>query len=115
MKKVKGKQGSVTNLTSLASLKNELIGSIGTERRDRYENELKIEVLQELMREIRKKRKLSQEELGNIVGVKRAQISKIESGYSNISLNTIAKIFAALDAKIKISVELEEGNKFELL
>jgi len=101
-------------LTSLDSLKDRLIGIEGTRDRDLYEHELNMEVLQEIMREIRKKRNLSQEELGARVGVKKSQISKIESGYENISLNVISKIFTALNAKIKISVELEEGSQFEL-
>lgn len=105
---------NLSKLTSLDSLKDRLIGLEGTIERNLYEQELKIEVLQEIMKEIRKKRNLSQEELGLIVGVKKAQISKIESGYDNISLNIISKIFTALNAKIKISVELEEGNQLEL-
>lgn len=107
-------QLNLSKLTSLDSLKDRLIGIEGTRERDLYEQELKIEVLQEIMKEIRKKRNLSQEELGAKVGVKKSQISKIESGYDNISLNIISKIFTALDAKIKISVELEEGNQLEL-
>lgn len=105
---------NLTKLTSLDSLKNEFIGETGSEKRDLYEQELKIEVIQELMREIRKKRKLSQEELGLKIGVKKSQISKLESGYDNMSLNIISKVFSALNAKIKISIELEEGNQLEL-
>lgn len=105
---------NLTKLTSLDSLKNEFIGAIGSEKRDLYEQELRIEVIQELMREIRKKRNLSQEELGLKIGVKKSQISKLESGYDNISLNVISKVFNALNAKIKISIELEEGSQLEL-
>lgn len=105
---------NLSKLTSLDSLKDRLIGIEGSRERDLYEQELKIEVLQEIMKEIRKKRNLSQEELGVKVGVKKSQISKIESGYDNISLNVISKIFTALNAKIKISVELEEGSQLEL-
>lgn len=48
-------------------------------------------------------------------GVNKSQISKIESGYDNLTLTTIAKIFTALNAKISINVELEEGEKLELV
>jgi len=44
----------------------------------------------------------------------KSQISKLESGYDNISLNVISKVFNALNAKIKISIELEEGSQLEL-
>ena len=67
-----------------------------------------MEILQDLIRETRKKRNLSQQELGEKVGVGKAQISKLEKGYSNTSIALITKVFSALNAKIKISVELDD-------
>ena len=63
--------------------------------------------------EIRKKRNLSQEELGLKIGVKKSQISKIESGYDNISLKIISKVFVALNAKLKISVVLDDEDQLD--
>ena len=102
-------------LTNLDALKDKIIGKKGTSTRELYELELKIEVLQDVMKDIRKRRKLSQEELGNLIGVKKSQISKIESGYDNLTLTTIAKIFNALNAKISIHIEFEEGDKLEIV
>jgi transcriptional regulator with XRE-family HTH domain len=73
-----------------------------------------MEVFQELIRTARKKRNLSQDELGNLIGVKKAQISKLEKGYDNASIMTIAKIFAALNATVKITVEMD-GQPLEIL
>ena len=47
MKKAEKKQVHAPALTSLSSLKNELLGPLGTVNRDRYESELKKEIVQE--------------------------------------------------------------------
>jgi len=90
------------------------IGKPGSKGRELFELELKMEVLQELIKDVRRKRNLSQEQLGKLVGVKKAQISKLEKGYANTSITTISKVFEALNAKIKISIEIE-GEKMELV
>jgi HTH-type transcriptional regulator/antitoxin HipB len=86
------------------------IGEPGTDRREHFESDLKIEIFQELIRAARKKRNLSQEELGNLIGVKKAQISKLEKGYNNISIAALSKIFRALNATIKVTVEIDGKN-----
>jgi len=93
---------------------NKTVGEPGSAQRQKFESELKMEVFQELIRTARKKRNLSQDELGNLIGVKKAQISKLEKGYDNASIVTIAKIFAALNATVKITVEMD-GQQLELL
>jgi DNA-binding XRE family transcriptional regulator len=95
-------------LKSLAQYKNETLGSVGSESRDAFELELKMEILQDLIKETRKKRNLSQQQLGDLIGVNKSQISKLESGYSNTTINMITKVFNALNTKIKISIELGE-------
>jgi transcriptional regulator with XRE-family HTH domain len=49
---------------------------------------------------------LTQEELGELVGVKKAQISKIENSTTDARFTTILKVFNALDAKVNFNVEL---------
>lgn len=65
------------NAVSLDELKNELFGGTGTKERDIYEAELKEEILGDVIRQVRKLKKLSQEELGSLVGVGKSQISRI--------------------------------------
>ena len=48
---------------------------------------------------------MTQEEIGSLIGVQRAQISRIESG-KNLTFSTIARIFKAMG----ISAKLEIGN-----
>lgn len=95
---------------TLDQVKDELIGKPGTPRRDAYEIELKLDLIGELIRETRKKRNLTQEELGQLIGVQKAQISKIESNTNNFSLATILKIFKVLNADVKLKIELQEDE-----
>ena len=94
-------------------IKNEFIGEIGTEKRTQYEQELQLEVLGEMIRTVRLERNLTQEELGKLVGVQRAQISKLENNTTNVTVETILKVFGALRAKVNFNVELL-NNKIQI-
>ncbi len=59
-----------------------------------------------MIKNVRKERNLTQEELGQLVGVQKAQISKLEKGSKNVTIATILKVFDALKAQIKFKVEL---------
>ncbi len=91
---------------TLEEAKDKYIGVPGTERRDKYEQELKIDLLGEAIRKARKERNLTQEQLGELVGVKKSQISKIENHLTDARFETILKVFKALNAKINFNVEL---------
>jgi len=87
-------------------IKDEFIGQIGTERRMQYERELQLEVIGEMIRKVRLERNLTQEQLGKLVGVQHAQISKLENNTTNVKMDTILKVFGALKAKVNFNVEL---------
>lgn len=87
-------------------IKDEFIGEIGTEKRTFYEQELQLELIGEMIRKVRLERNLTQEELGKLVGVQRAQISKLENNTTNVTMGTILKVFGALKARINFNVEL---------
>ncbi len=55
---------------------------------------------------MRQQRNLTQEQLGELVGVQKAQISKIENSVKNARFETILKVFDALGAKVNFNVEL---------
>lgn len=61
----------------------------------------------------RLKQNLTQEELGTKVGVKKSQISKIESGKCIITLPTMSKVFKALGFG-SASLDLGVGRKVAL-
>ena len=96
--------------TSLDTLIDKHVGKLGTQRRDKFENELRLDLLGETIRKVRKERKLTQEQLGKLVGVKKAQISKIENNLNDARFETILKVFRALNAKINFNVEFENQN-----
>jgi len=91
---------------SLDEVKDKYIGKKGTTERDVYENELRLDLIGEAIKQARKKRKLTQTQLGELIGVKKAQISKIENNLTDARFETILKVFRALNAKINFNVEL---------
>lgn len=91
---------------SLDEITDKYIGEIGTPKRDAFENELRLDLLGEAIKQARKERHLTQEELGKLVGVKKAQISKLENSLTDARFETIIKVFKALNAKINFNVEL---------
>lgn len=101
-----------TNLRvyTLDQAKDKHIGKVGTEKRDKYEYELKLEILGEMIKQARKERKLTQSELGSLIGVQKSQISRIERNTKNVTLETILKVFRALKAKVNFNVELLDGD-----
>lgn len=91
---------------SLEDLTDKHIGKRGTLRREAFEYELRLDLLGKAVRDARKQRNLTQEELGKLVGVQKAQISKIENSLKDVRVETVMKVFAALRARISFSVEL---------
>lgn len=91
---------------SLEEITDKHIGKRGTPKREAFENELRIDLLGEAIRRARLERNLTQEELGRLVGVQKAQISKIENSLTDARFDTIIKVFKALNAKIHFNVEL---------
>jgi DNA-binding XRE family transcriptional regulator len=93
---------------SLAEMKDKHIGKVGTKERDEYEYELLMDVLGKMIKTARQERNLTQEELGRLVGVQKAQISKLESSANSATIDTILKVFKALKAEINFNVKLED-------
>jgi len=93
---------------SLEELTDKYIGKKGTKKRDDFENELRLDLLGQAIKQARLERNLTQEKLGELVGVKRAQISKVENSTTDARLTTILKVFEALGAKINFNVEMNQ-------
>lgn len=91
---------------SLEELTDKHIGKKGTKKRNDFENELRLDLLGQTIKQVRLERNLTQEQLGELVGVKKAQISKIENSVTDARFDTILKVFKALNAKVNFNVEL---------
>lgn len=93
---------------SLSEMKDKYLGKAGTPERDKYEYELRMDVLGRMIKQARQERNLTQEQLGQLVGVQKSQISKLESSANSATIDTILKVFKALKAEINFNVKLEE-------
>jgi DNA-binding XRE family transcriptional regulator len=97
-------------MMTLDQLKDKHIGKVGTWERDEYEMELKVDILGEMIKAVRKEKHLTQEQLGKLVGVNKSQISKLERNTKNVTIETILKVFRALKTNIKFTLERMDDN-----
>lgn len=88
-------------LIDFKDVENELFGVQGTPERDEYEARIALELLPKTIREYRLRHKLTQNELGERIGVQKAQISKLERNSSNVTLGTLRRVFKALNTDIQ--------------
>ena len=96
---------------TLEESKDQLIGKVGTTERDAYEEELKLYAIGAAIKQTRKQQNLTQEELGltqeelgRMVGVQKAQISRIENG-KNLTFATVLKLFKAMNISVKLDID----------
>jgi predicted transcriptional regulator len=99
---------------SLEEITDKHIGEKGTKARDQFEFDLKLEILGEMIKKTRKERNMTQEQLGKLIGVKKAQISKIENHTKDVRLSTILRVFDALKASVKMRVDFDSKKHFEI-
>lgn len=93
---------------SLSEMKDKYVGKVGTKKRDDFEYELRMDLLGKMIKTARIERHLTQEELGKLIGVQKAQISKLESSANSATIDTVIKVFKALKAEINFNVKLED-------
>lgn len=82
---------------------DKLVGVKGTPARDEYEAQMENFLIGEAIRQARQSKNLTQEQLGELVGVKKAQICKIENG-GNITFRTICRVFQAMGISAKLEL-----------
>ena len=104
-------------LTPLSEIVEKVWGKKGTPERDAMEVQLKEELntyyVGEAIKKERLRQNLTQEELGEKIGVKKSQISKIESGRQAITLPTMSRVFRALGIN-SATLDLGMGRKVAL-
>ena len=84
------------------------IGKKGTPSRDRFERKVQMEILRDQIKMLRKKRNLTQEQLGKLIGVQKAQISKLENSPKSARFDTILNVFDALNAEIRFDIVMKK-------
>lgn len=69
-----------------------------------------MDVLGRMIKTARQERNLTQEQLGELIGVQKAQISKLESSANSATIDAIIKVFKALKAEIHFNVTIEDKH-----
>ena len=92
---------------TLDEMKDKYVGERGTAKREAFEYELRMEIISEMIKKARLERHLTQEELGKLVGVQKAQISKLENNANSATIDTIIRVFKALQAEVSFNVRLD--------
>jgi len=101
-----------TNYKRFEELEDKYFGKKGTLERNDYEFDLKMELIGEKIKQLRLQNNLTQTRLGELIGVKRSQISKLEHGNHSASVSTIIKVFQAMKAKVKLKIETDDNLEF---
>jgi DNA-binding XRE family transcriptional regulator len=99
---------------TLEELTDKHIGKRGTEKREQFEFDLKLDILGDMIKKARKEHHLTQEQLGQLIGVQKAQISKIENNAKDVRFSTVLRVFDALQAKVKMTIEFNPNSYLEI-
>lgn len=92
-------------ITSFTEHLNAQYGKIGTETREKYEEEYEPFELGVMLQEMRKERGMTQEQLALKCGTTKSYISKIENNTSDIRLSTLMRIIRlGLGGHLKLSL-----------
>lgn len=92
---------------TLEELTDKYIGKIGTPKRDKFDADLKEELqayhIGEAIKQARKANNLTQEQLGERIGVQKAQISRLERG-KNVTITSMMRVFRAMNITATLEV-----------
>ena len=92
------------NCTNLNELIDVEYGPKGTEKRNIFDAETKEFCIAQTLREERIRAGLTQQQLADLMGTKKAYISRVETGKQNLNLTTLFRLFSCLDKKVIISI-----------
>jgi len=95
-------------LTSFEEHIEKQYGKKGTRKRENFEQDSLAFRLGEMLKDERKKAKLTQEELAEKSGTKKSYISRIESGKSDIQISTFSRI---IELGLKKTINITISSK----
>lgn len=95
----------IKNVTTFSEHLDKQYGKKGSKRREKFETNSVAFRLGEMLKEERKKAKLTQEQLAEKTGTKKTYISRIEAGKSDIQISTFYRLIeVGLSKRITISI-----------
>lgn len=100
---------------TLEEVTDKYIGQKGTQKREQFETELRLDAISHAIKQAREESNLTQEELGKLIGVQKSQISILESDLKNVSFEVVLKVFKALNDKISFKIELANNGNLNLI
>ena len=99
------KKIDVSKVSTASELLDAKYGKTGSKSRNEFQEEAQKFYISEMLKEERKKAKMTQSELAEKIGTKKSYISRIENGKDNITIETLIKIFeTGLKKKVGISI-----------
>ena len=98
----------------MATTLDDIIKSLPSERRAKIEH-LTAELVEEVatLRELRKKQKLTQADIAQLLGIKQENVSRLERR-NNIHLSTLKDYIHALGGKLHLIVEFPDQEPIEI-
>lgn len=92
------------NCHSWDDVKDDLFGIQGTVSRDQFDKESELFRLSERLKLARKDAGLTQQELAEKVGLNKSDLSLIEKGNMNISIDKLFELFRAVGKQISFTI-----------
>jgi len=80
---------------------------------DVFESGLDKKSMGDLLRTLRKHKNLTQEQLGKIISVRNTEISKLERGDRNLTIDRLIQLLDALLVTTKLKVEVSDNSTRE--
>ena len=111
MKTMRQKKKPSLKLTSFEALEDKHYGKRGTAKRDAYETAFKEDLIGEIIKQIREKQNLTQDQLAQLLKVNKSNISKIENNLKSIRMDTFFRVVEALNTKMTIKLEFGKINR----
>jgi DNA-binding XRE family transcriptional regulator len=105
------KRVSKKRTKGLAELEEKYFGKKGTPRREDYESQVNVEIIGELLKQIREKSHLTQSELAKKLGMDKAYVSKMENNLKTQRLDTFLKVLKALKGHLLIRLPNDGDTK----
>ncbi len=99
---VKLDENKLAKLTTASEHFNEKYGAAGSTARNEFEARAEAWYIAEILRDERKRQKITQQELGDRIGKKREYISALEQGKTDMQLSTFVLITRALGMKLSL-------------
>ena len=99
------KKKTIKDARTFDELLNIKYGSIGTSKRDKFEEKAQYFVISEMLKEARKEAHMTQDQLAEKIGTKKSYISRLENGKCDIRISTLYRIFEfGLGRRVKLLI-----------